>query len=372
MSPSDAGPLRLLVVSDEMEVGGSQRQIVRLLLGLKQRGVEVALLYFRTPSFLLDEVVAAGIPVRRIDKRGAIDPLFLLRLWRFLRRGRFELAHCFSITAEIWVRALLPLLPGLRLVSSIRGLGLDGPGWHWRAKRWIIRGSAAVISNSQAGAELVAERCAVPRSAIEVVYNAVALPDSQAALQRGAMRETLAAQGVVLLFVGRLVPVKNLPLLIEALQRIPPAQRPCCWLAGDGPERAGLLAQIARAGLGDSVSLLGERDDVDALIGAADLLVLPSQEEGLSNVILEAMAQGLAVLATRVGGTPELIEHGVSGWLVEAGDVQALSEAIIRLAADPAQRSRLGEAARRRVAQRFSSQAMVEATLAVYRNCLVP
>ena len=172
---------RVLVVTDEMEVGGSQRQIVHLLRGLHARGRHAELLYFRERSHLVDALEADGVPVHRIDKRGAIDPAFVLRLQRFLRAGRFDVVHAFSITAELWVRLVLPFVPGLRLVSSVRGLGLAGPDWHWRAKRWIVKGSSAVISNTRAGAELVAQRCAVPVHGIDIVPNGLELPPLPAA-----------------------------------------------------------------------------------------------------------------------------------------------------------------------------------------------
>lgn len=363
---------RILVVSDEMEVGGSQRQIVHLLLGAQRMGRAPALLYFRKPSFLLDALREAGIDVRRIDKRGAIDPGFLWALVKHLRRGRYDVVHCFSITAEIWVRLALLLVPHTRLVSSIRGLGLDGPAWHWRAKRWIIRGSAAVISNSRAAVALVAERCRLAMERCVVVANGVQLPQPLPAAERAALRTELGidASRPLLLFIGRLVLAKNVSLLLRALAALPTAQRPQAWLAGDGPERAALQAEAERLQVNTSLRFLGERSDTARLLQAADLLVLPSREEGLSNVILEAMGSGVAVIATAVGGSPELIEDGVSGRLVGDDDSAALAAAIDELCADPARRQRLAARARAQAEARFSIDGMVAATLDTYDRCL--
>lgn len=363
---------RVLVVTDEMEVGGSQRQIVHLLRGLRQQGRAAELLYFRKPSHLLEHLQAAGVPVHRIKKSGAIDPIFIWRLAGFLRRGRYDVVHAFSITAELWVRLLLPITRGLRLVSSIRGLSLIGPAWHWRAKRWILGGSSAVISNSQAGASLVAERCDVPQKAIDVVPNGLELPPSPSAVRRQVARRELAVPGdqVLMLFVGRLVPEKNLPFALEALMQIPEFRRPWLWLAGDGPERARITLDIERLGLTTNVRLLGERSDTLSLMQAADFLVLPSSEEGLSNVILEAMGSALPVIATAVGGSPELIEDAVNGRLLPSGDVGALSEAIEQLTSDVAERARLGRAARDHAEAHFAVSAMVERTAAVYDRCM--
>ena len=362
---------RVLVVTDEMEVGGSQRQIVHLLRGLKARGRQAELLYFRKRSHLVDQLEAEGVPVHRIDKHGAIDPRFVWRLARFLRQGRFDVVHAFSITAEMWVRLLLPAVRGLPLVSSVRGLGLTGPAWHWRAKRWILRGSAAVISNTRAGAELVARRCGVGAERIDVVPNGLDLPAPASAMRDDARRAVGLAPDVVLaLFVGRLVPEKNLPLLLDALSRIPAERRPRLWLAGEGPERARIETDIARLGLASDVQLLGERGDSVRLMQAADLLVLPSREEGLSNVLLEAMGCGLPVIATAVGGSAELIDDAVNGRLLPSGDPAALAQAIALLAADAPERARLGQAARRHAEARFTLGAMVEHTARIYDRCI--
>lgn len=363
---------RVLVVSDEMEVGGSQRQIVHLLRGLHARGRAVSLLYFRKASHLVAELEGEGIPVHCIPKRGAIDPRFLLALWRFLRQGRFDVVHAFSITAELWVWLALRLLPGTRFVGSVRGLGLSGPAWHWRAKRWICRSAAAVISNSRAGAALVAGRCGLPVSGFDIVPNGLALPPPPSPQDRQAAREALgvAAWQPLVLFVGRLVPEKDLGGLLEAFARPELAGDAVLWLAGEGPERPRLEARIAALGLAERVRLLGERTDTLRLMQAADLLVLPSREEGLSNVLLEAMGNGLPVVATAVGGTPELVEDGHTGCLVPGGDVRTLAAAIACLLADAPARQRLGAAARRRAEAAFSLDAMIEATAAVYDRCL--
>lgn len=363
---------RVLLVTDEMEVGGSQRQIVHLLRGLRARGRQVELLYFRERSHLVDALEAEGIPVHRIDKRGAFDPVFVWGLWRFLRRGRFDVAHVFSITAELWVRLLSPAVRRLSLVSSVRGLGLNGPDWHWLAKRWIMQGSAAVISNSRAGAELVARRCRFPIEGIDVVPNGLELPPPACAADRLSLRRGfgLGPATPLLLFVGRLVPEKNLPLLLDALSRLPSAQRPMVWLAGEGPERVRVESLIVSLGLGDSVSLLGERSDARSLMQAADLLVLPSREEGLSNVLLEAMAVGLPVIATAVGGSPELIEDRVTGRLLPSDDAAALARAIAELLGDADERARLAAAARVQAETRYTLGAMVESTEQVYERCM--
>ena len=368
-----SGALRILVMTDEMEVGGSQRQIVHLLQGLKARGHDVSLLYFRKHSFLLDAVRNAGIAVHQIEKHKPVDLRFVWQLWRFLQSGHFDVVHCFSITAELWTRLVKPLVRGTRFISSVRGLGLDFPDWHWQAKGWVMRGSDAGISNSRAGADLMQERCGFPAERIDVVHNGAALAEDVSSKQRALARGKVgweSADRLRLLFVGRLVYNKNVRMLLLALAKLPDAVRPLTWIAGFGPDRGDLLILRERLELSDDVRFLDERDDTADLMLAADLLVLPSREEGLSNVLIEAMGSGLPIIATAVGGTPELLREGENGLLVPNEDDAALTSALRRLLDDPSLRERLGRTAREDALARFSQDAMVDHTLVIYRRCL--
>jgi glycosyltransferase involved in cell wall biosynthesis len=163
-----------------------------------------------------------------------------------------------------------------------------------------------------------------------------------------------------LLFTGRLAAVKGLPILLEALARLA-AQHPQLELAlaGDGPDRAALEAQAARLGVADRVRFLGYRssEQVRALLQDTDVFVLPSFAEGVPVVLMEAMASGVPVVATRVAGVTELVEDGVSGFVVPPGDVGALVASIASLLADPALRARFGSSGRRTVEREFDVRA---------------
>jgi glycosyltransferase involved in cell wall biosynthesis len=169
----------------------------------------------------------------------------------------------------------------------------------------------------------------------------------------------IAPEALVVACVGGLDPVKNHAVLIEAFARVL-AQRPdgALLLIGDGPIRNDLERQAAP--LGDRVRFLGHRDDVPDLLRAADVYAQVSQTEGFSNAVLQAMATALPVLVTAVGGNVELVTEQ-TGRLVAPGDVEATARALAALMDDPALRRRLGEAARRRVVEQGSQQAMVEA-----------
>ncbi len=366
-------PRKLLIVTDEMEVGGSQRQISYLLAGLDRSRWQPELLFFRTPSFLVDLLREQSITVHHIPKRGRVDPAFLLRYAKLLRQQQYALVHAFSITAELWTLVARLLVPGgFRMVASIRGLYLTEPDSFWRIKRWVIGGSSAVIANAHAGAMAVAKRLRLPLSTFDVVANGLMPPQPMRPESRKKLREALGvpAGRAFGLFVGRLVMQKNLPCLLDAVSTMPANARPWIALAGDGPLWAELEALRDSAGLSADVCFLGERNDAAALMECADFLVLPSLSEGMSNALMEAMMAGCPVLASAVGGNSELVEDEVTGLLFANDDAQALAKQLGRMGSDHELRARLSTAAREQMQLKYSMDAMITSTSAIYQRCL--
>jgi len=171
--------------------------------------------------------------------------------------------------------------------------------------------------------------------------------------------------------VGRMQAVKDqlnlVRAFIAALQVRPGLRgRLRLVMAGDGPLRAQAAAELAAAGLAELAWLPGDRDDVALWMRGMDCFVLPSLAEGISNTILEAMSSGLPVIATAVGGNVELVQDGVTGWLVPAGQPQALADRLVQMAEDTALRHRMGRAARAETERRFALPVMVDAYMSMY------
>jgi glycosyltransferase involved in cell wall biosynthesis len=199
-----------------------------------------------------------------------------------------------------------------------------------------------------------------------------------AALQdaRTARRAALAARFAAdparpwVALIGRLVPVKDHALLLAALAALPADERPQVFLVGDGPLRAELEAAATARGVADRVIFTGHVDDLAPLYQSLDLLVLCSASEGSPMVVLEAMSYGLPVLATAVGGVPDLVRDGETGLLCPAGDGRALAAALARLLADDNLRRRLGAAGFARARRDFDADAWACHHVALYRTCL--
>ncbi|KQZ67964.1 MULTISPECIES: glycosyltransferase [unclassified Lysobacter] len=365
---------RLLVVIDGMEVGGSQRQVQHLLMGLDRQRWEPELAFFRCDSFLADAIRRDGVPVHYLPKRRRIDLAFLRAYARLLRDRDYAIVHAFSLTAE-WSTVLARLLSRRRpaLVASERSFALDRPAWFWWLKRLIVGQSAAVIANSSAGARATARRTGAREAMFVTIANGVGIPAAISLEERAALRRSLGVpEGRQFgLFVGRLVSAKNLPCLVRALATMRPSERPWIALAGDGPLRVATEDLAADHRVEADLCFFGERSDATGLMQAADFLVLPSHFEGLSNALLESMAAGCPVIASAVGGNVELIDDERTGLLFRPDDAKALAVAMSRMA-DPLLRSRLAQAAMQHVSQHHSQQALGAATSAVYERCLRP
>lgn len=363
--------IRILLVSDEMEAGGSQRQIVALAKALDTQRFDVTVAYFRNKSFLVEELLAAQIGVVQIAKRWRIDFLFFSRFYRFLRSGRFDIVHAFSFSAETWSAAALTFYRWPVLVTSIRGVYEWYGPLQWIIKRWVTGRSAVVISNSKAGRNYAVERMGKFTGRINVIANGLAAPMIQKPALKTRQDLDISDTTPLLLFVGRLVEDKNIPCLLRAVALVrEKSPEVLLLLAGSGEQRTELDKFVCRNRLSSNVRFLGERSDAVDLMAAADIVVLPSFREGLSNVLLEAMQLGKPVIASSVGGTPELIRHRETGLLFKSDNEVELARHLSELLGNQPLAASLGERARSLVETEFSISKMVNAFSDIYQESL--
>jgi glycosyltransferase involved in cell wall biosynthesis len=240
--------------------------------------------------------------------------------------------------------------------------------------RWSLPRAARVITVCGPFAQQLA-RAGVASDRLRVRHNSITAPAPVSEGEKLALRERLGvAEGErLVLAVGRFSREKghvDLVRALAAMRRLAPALAVKLVLVGEGPERARVAAEAHASGLAEHVIFAGHTNEVRHFYAVAEVLALPSHSEGSPNVLLEAMAAGLPVVATRVGGVPEIATDGETALLVPPRDTAALASALARLLADPALASRLGTSAQSLVITRFSPEAYARSLVSIYRDLL--
>jgi len=353
--------MRPLVLISGLGPGGAERVTVSCLVRLARQGRAVPLCTVTGPGDgrLAEELAGAGVVRHGLAARRLADPPALLRLLRLLHQGRHDLVHAHGQDATIMAAAACAL-SRLPLVVTRHALDEWRCGRHPRARvlaaRLALRRADAVVAVSAATALALARATRVPRDRVRVIPNGIdlerfgAVPEDTRARTRAALGAE--ADDALVLFPAVLRDGKGHDVLLSALPQIRAlVPRARVLIAGVGPLEAALRAR-ARA-MGDAVTFLGHRDDMPALLAAADLVVLPSRSEALPTALIEAAAAGRAVVATHVGGVEEVVVHDHTGVLIPPGNVTALVAAVCTLLLDPARADALGAAARARVGGRF-------------------
>lgn len=306
------------------------------------------------------------VPLAAMGLRPGNDPALPLRLARLFRSWRVDIVHTRNAESFFYgfLAAQIARVP--ITVHSEHGRTFPERRLRGFAQRVLLRGADAVFAVSQQlRADLVRE-IGVDGNRLEVLYNGVDTTTFQPAV---SVADTANDRRPLLIgSVGRLAAVKNYSLLLNALRRLPPEFQCRLLLVGDGPERASLTGLAADLGLRDRVEFAGHRDDIARLLRAMDVFVLPSSSEGMSNTLLEAMATGVPVLASDVGGNREIIESERSGLLFPSGDADAAGAQLMRLLASAELRRSLGRAGAARVRETFSMEAMLQRYASLYRR----
>ncbi|HEY7678766.1 MAG TPA: glycosyltransferase [Candidatus Methylomirabilis sp.] len=304
------------------------------------------------------------------------DARALLALTRLLRRGRFDIVHTHTSKAGFLGRLAARLAGVPRILHTPHGHvfnGYFGPAATWAfivLERWAARFTERIITLTEAEAEQhLALRVGRPGQFV-TIPSGVDLDRVRAAAHRAPqVRRALGipADAPLAGAASRLAPVKGIAHLVAAMPEVL-VQCPGAHLvlAGDGEERAALEARAAALGMASRVHFLGFREDVDAVIAALDVFVLPSLNEGMGRVLVAAMALGVPVVATRVGGVADVVEDGRQGLLVPPADPAALAKSIAAILGDGMRAASMGALGRPR-AERFGLQVMLERLAALYR-----
>jgi len=342
-----------------LEPGGMEFGVVKLVNGLDRSRVYSSVCA-TTPGGRLRSLIAAHVPVFEMGRRRGNDPRLVWQLFRLFRRERPHVVHthAWGTLVEGLAAARLARVPVV--VHGEHGtLQLRAHQRSVQRVGWTLADQVLSVS-SRLAARMAAET-RFPVNRVQTIRNGVDL-SRFGHLSRTEARRVLglADDELVVGTVGRLVPVKDHVSLLRAMAHLAGRHVPATLLvAGDGPLRADLEALAGKLGISGSVRLLGHRPDIEVVLAALDVFVLSSTSEGLSNTILEAMASGVPVVATRVGGADELVDDGVTGVLVPAREPESIAAAVEILARDTPRRVEMGARARQRAGTEFGLPAMV-------------
>jgi starch synthase (maltosyl-transferring) len=351
-------PVPVALVITELDVGGAEKMLVELARRLDRRRWSPTVLALGPDAPLASPLRQAGMDVACLGVDARRPVRAVLRLAAALRARRPRLVQSFLFHANIASRLACALAGKPWVLGGVRVAEHD-QAWHLRLERRTQRLGTGSVCVSEGVRRWMIEKAGIAPERLFVIPNGV---DLAAAEVEQAPRSVLAARrdGPIALYVGRLTRQKGVDVLIEAAVRVT-AERPDWSLAivGDGPDRGALASAVEQQpSLRAAVRFLGQRNDVPALLKAADVIVLPSRWEGMPNIILEAMAAARPVVATAVEGSVELVRAGETGWLVPPDDAPALAGAVLESAADPECNQRFGRAGRAFVERSFSLDAM--------------
>lgn len=365
--------IKLLKMLTNFQIGGTERQVVNLALGIDPARFDLHLACLRNSGALLGELNTLQVPRPEFRIGRFYNPATFwqgMRLAQYIRKNRIQIVHSYGFYSNVFTVPIAWLAGKSFVIASIRDTG-DVLTWaQRRVQRMVCRLTDCVLVNAEAIRDKLVEQGYAPDKII-VIRNGIALAKFGNRQRDSLLRQELAlpVSAPLVMVFSRLNQMKGIQYFIDAaviLAALFPDVR--FLVVGDGESRKELEEYARRQGLGPRTVFTGFRNDVPELLSEAAVSVLPSLSEGLSNTLLESMAAGVPVVATRVGGNPEVIEHGVTGLLVPLRDSAALAAAVGRLLENKDLAASFAQAGMRRVAELFSMERSVRETEHLYQR----
>jgi glycosyltransferase involved in cell wall biosynthesis len=371
--------IRLLKFLSHFRVGGTERQFIHVANGLDRSLFDVKIACFRPVGPLL-ATLRPELAVRRYSVgRGFYHPRSILSQLRFakdVRQAKIDIVHTYGWYPDIFGIPAGWLAARPILIASVRDTGAYLTPSKIRALRFTCTLADCVLANSEAGKNWLLTQGVKPQK-IEVIRNGVKVPAHMGKRGSGGIRQEFGIPGEapVCACIGRVVPGKGIDDFLRAARVLADQNRNVRFLmigshAFERNHKFDLDRLARELQLDGRFIFTGERHNVDEILPDIDIVVHPSLTEGLSNVVLEAMAAGLPVVATRVGGNPELVQDGRTGVLVPAQDPTALAHAIAFLLDHPQIARQFGEAGRERIVREFSISEMLRRTEDLYLHLI--
>jgi len=370
--------MRLWFVVPVMDLGGSERHLVRLAAGLRASGVDARILEVFREGVLKEDMRKAGIPSECLNAGRGWGVSTFVRLWRWMKSAKIDVLHTYLFGFHLYAGLPARMLGVPVVLSSRREIAKWQKTKHLLLERLGNLCADKVVCCSKAARDWAIKAEKLVHDKTAVIHNGL---DWRMYADRTASRETISRKvreefqipegAPVVGTVANLAVEKGYPHLLEAagavLKKFPDTR---FLLVGFGKMEAELKKRASEINAEERIIFTGKRSDVPDLLQAMDVFVLASLIEGFPNALLEAMASSRAVIATRTGGIPELIENGLDGLLVPVGSSGALADKICALIKNSDMRNALGQAARLKIERDFSPARMVEDYKRLYREQL--
>lgn len=358
-------------VIDELPPDGAERLLADVLRH-RSASYRFSVVCLIRGGQLEQEIQDMGVPVVVLGRSGKYSLGLLWRLIRWLRHERADIVHTHLFTADAYGRVAARFAGARGVYSTVHSTNI----WQGRLHRtvdWLLAlVSTKVIAVSGIVAQVLRDHGRIPASRVVVIENGIDLLRFSGATGEGVRAEFGVPDGVLLAgLVGRLHPAKGHADLLCALAQLSAEGIEMrSLLVGSGELHDEIAADVERRGLQSQVILTGQRADIPRLLAALDVLVMPSRWEGLPMTLLEAMALGKPIVATGVGGIPDVITDGQEGLLTPAGDIEALTNALRRMVTDAGLRQRCGERARETLFSRYDVRRTSQAYESLYARRL--
>ena len=350
--------LRVCHVSLTLKTGGLERILADLARHHDRKVCVPEFLAIREVGRFADEIRDAGGIVHQLSAAGRVGQIQQMR--RLFRERRFDVVHTHNTYPHIYA-SIAARLARVPVVVNTRHGQRAGHGWKSRTQfRWASHLVDRIITVSDDAANLCIKVDGIAPAKVQRIWNGIDLSD---------FAFTGPAAKPIAISVARLSAEKDFPTLIRAIPQVV-AQVPDFRLqiVGDGPERQRLESLTSELGMGQYIQFLGERTDVPQLLREAGFFVTASLTEGISLTLLEAMAVGLPIVATAVGGNPEIVLPGTTGYLCPSADPKSLADSIVKLCRQPEDWLRMGRAGRDRVVDHFDVRRMARDYEQLYRE----
>lgn len=364
----------ILHITGQLETGGAERQMCELVTRLDRKKYNPMVCCLGNDGPVGDSIREAGIRVDIVRKRRRYDVTVIPRLIEVIKREKIDIVHTWQFTAGSWGRVAARLAGLSAVIFSERRGGFYERDYERLVDRILAKITGTVICNTRIAAQIMIKQLGISRKKVTYVYNGIGLDEFDCKSSSRQSRGELGLSPnipVVGIIANLRFHLKGHRYFLRAarlvVQRIP---RTRFLIIGDGAIRDQIVGFARDLNLSENVLFLGQRDDVPQLLSAVDVSVLASLREGFPNAIVESMAAARPVVATDVGGIPELVIHGKTGFLVPPKDPDAMAKSIIKLLQNKRMAVEMGLQGRKRIDRYFTMDRMIERYEHIYRHLM--